>query len=166
MIIDYASPTPESTVPTRYQAPITLLISANLIAAAAIGFFGLIYADRLSGFSAYLIGACVIACIGILRFLTIQRPRFGFATFFLVIATLSGANGFLKCSAAYRTLRSEILNSSTQPIVIVYIETERGARLATLELTRTICGVYLVLSAVLLAYVIYRCLRPRPVPAI
>jgi len=160
-LLDYASSTVKPVFAVRFRPLATLLIFADLLAAMAGGFFGLIYVDRLGDASAWLIAAAIITAIAILRFLTIQQPRFGIAAIFLLLATIAAIPAWVKTNAAYIAQRNQILKGATGPVVVVYIENENGARLATFELTRAITLAFAAISAGLLLYVTGRYLMLR-----
>lgn len=160
-LLDYASPTVKPVSAVRFRPLATLLIFVDLLAAMALGFLGLIYMDRLGDASACLIAAAVITAIAILRFLTVQQPRFGIAAIFLVLATFAGIAAYVRTNAAYIAQRNQILKGATGPVVVVYIEIENGARLATFELTRALTIAFAAISVGLLLYVTGRYLMLR-----
>jgi hypothetical protein len=154
--LDYAAPALKPVSDVRFRREVTLLILVDLLASMGVGLFGLIYFDRIGGASAFLIAASILTGVGIMRFLTHERPRFGAAALFLLLATATGVAAFVRCHAAYDEVRASILRNATEEVVTVYIETDRGALFATLETAQTLSAGAAAMNSLLLLYVIYR----------
>jgi hypothetical protein len=157
--LDYASPHRGSVSDVRFRPIATLLILANLLAAAAAGFVALIYLDRLGTVSAFLIVAALITAVAVFGFLTRAQPRFGMAALLLTITTAVAAAAFVRANADHASLESDIVRNASSPVVVVYIETERGARFATLDIARYVAGTHSALGSILLVYALYRYAR-------
>jgi hypothetical protein len=159
--LEYASPKVKAVSDVRFRPAVTLLILIDLVTAVAAGDVGIIYIDRLGAVTAWYISAALLAAIAILGFLTRPQPHFGRAAILILASTAATVAGFIQADAAYRELVTMLTRNASSSVVVVYIETARGALLATLEIAWYVGGAFATTSFLLLLYATFRRLRLR-----
>jgi hypothetical protein len=155
--LDYASPRPALTVPPgRYTRRALFLIVATLVAAGVSGFKGLIYCDRLGSASVGFIAGAILTAYAVLGPMTRPRPAFSLAAAVTLVASTAFVSALFIIDANYRQTRARIVTRATTPVVLLSIETDRGAELATLELARPLSFPSAVLTPLLTLYLVTR----------
>jgi hypothetical protein len=150
----------------RFGGMASLLLLVNTLVGAAI-VFALLFVDHLG------ITACLIAVAGVLLVFTVlgrlsvERPRFGQALALSALSCALAATSLALNDARAQQLEADIVGTKVG-VVVVYVETDRGARLATLHLARDACVVATSASLALTCYVgfcVFRVARARRVAA-
>ena len=158
--LEYASaggPTPVLDV--RYRPAATFLITVTLLAAVADGALGLLYVDRLGLAGGLLIGTAAVVVFVIFRYVSTARPSFGRAAVATGMATAVAFVAHVLVETGYDEQRREILKNAVGPVVVVHVESDRGARLATWELCRYGSAAAAFLLLVLTCYLVVRYLN-------
>ncbi|MDB5320189.1 MAG: hypothetical protein JWN40_1820 [Phycisphaerales bacterium] len=157
--LEYASAAVKSVSDVRFRLAATLLITAALLAGVVDGFLGLLYIDRLGLAAVFLIATAILVAIAILGFVSRPQPAFGLGALLSALATAAAFIAHVLVETGYDDQKNQILQSAPGPIVSVSISSDRGARLATWEITRYISAAAALWLLLLTIYLIWRRVR-------
>ena len=155
--LDYRRQVPTPASPVRFGCAMTLLVAVHAFLGAVM-ILSILFVDRLGGGVTALMAAAGAAMVYTsMGCLSRDVPRFKVALALAAFACVTAAIALLMSLSMARQLEAQILSGAAPgAVVTVYIESERGGRLATLLLAWKLCAVAAMSNLLLTAYLPFR----------
>lgn len=159
--LQYAQPALHSVSDARFPAWISVIMGLAVLASGAM-LLAVFHVDRLGWVTWVMVGSGALGIYAVMGCLSRDIPAFGRALMVLILALLLAATSVVMNWRHADTLEAEIVAGRTGT-VIVYIETEKGGRWATLLLAWRTAAMTAALQLAVSIYVLVRIVRIRSV---
>jgi len=158
--LDYQPPhAPAKVLEERYGCAPSILLLTNALLGGAMA-LAVLFVDRVGAAAWLMLGSGVLTIFVVLGRLSGDWPRFGQAVVLALIACAAAGSALALTLAAAENLEAEIVGNRTGPVV-VYLETDRGALLATLRLAWQLSAAAVTATFLLAVYAGWRMARVR-----
>lgn len=159
--LQYAQPALRPVSDARFTGWISVLMGLTVLASGAM-LLAVFYVDRLGWVTWVMVGSGTLGIYAVLGCLSRDVPAFGRALIVMILALVLAGTSVVMNWRHADTLEVEIV-AGRAGTVIVYVETEKGGRWATLLLAWKAAAVAAAFQLAVSIYVLVRILRIRSV---